>query len=342
LVVISNGKKVNIQPSIFYLKLVNARPMNFVHFAYQAAKEIKRTKLVPSILVAGDPWESYWTAKLVRFLSGLNCPIQVQLHGDFGNPAWKALNSRNRLRSYALGYAIRNSESIRTVSEFQTEFIVERFDIKRNKVFVCPPLLNSSYLNQKKNQRRRENKEVTLAFMGRLHSERGTAHLREFVAKLKSEDFNFKLLVLGSGPEEKVLKREISKLLSPIQNEFYPFLQPRDMASFWARTDLVLSLAPSESYGRAMREALLFGIPVLAVESSGVKELIQLVGNESVLTVNPKDTYAEIRVKVEKLLTTGVSHETKNQIMEVELRKNSLLIESWSQTMKEFKSKGSR
>ena len=91
-----------------------------------------------------------------------------------------------------------------------------------------------------------------------------------------------------------------------------------------------------------MREALLFGIPVLAVESSGVKELIQLVGNQSVLTVNPKDTSAEIRVKVEKLLTARVSHKTKNQIMEVELRKNSLLIESWSQTMKEFKSKGSR
>ncbi len=342
LVVISIGKKLKIQPSIFDLKLVNARPINFVHFAYQAAKEIKRTKLVPSILVAGDPWESYWTAKLVRFLSGLNCPIQVQLHGDFGNPVWKALNSRNRLRSYALGYAIRNSESIRTVSEFQTEFIVAKFNIKRNKVFVCPPLLNSSYLNQKKNPRRRENKEAILAFIGRLHSERGTAHLRELVAKLKSENFNFKLLILGSGPEEKVLKKEISKLLSPIQNEFYPFLQPRDMASFWAQTDLVLSLAPSESYGRTMREALLFGIPVLAVESSGVNELIHLIGNQSVRIVNPKDTSAEIRVKVEKLLTAGVSHRAKRQIMEEELRKNSLLIESWSQTMKEFKSKESR
>ncbi len=246
------------------------------------------------------------------------------------------------MRFYALGYAIRNSESIRTVSEYQTEFIVTKFNIKRNKVFVCPPLLNSSYLNEKKNPRRRENKEVTLAFIGRLHRDRGIAHLRELVSKLKSENFNFKLLVLGSGPEETILKKEISKLLPPIQNEFYPFLQPRDMASFWAQTDLVLSLAPSESYGRTMREALLFGIPVLAVESSGVNELIHLVGNQSVLTVNPKDTSAEIRVKVEKLLTAGVSHKTKNQIMEVELRKNSLLIESWSQTMKEFKSKGSR
>jgi glycosyltransferase involved in cell wall biosynthesis len=321
LVVISNGDKVNIQPSTFELKVVKARPINLAQFAYQAAKEIKRTKLVPSILVVGDPWESYWAARLTRFLSGLNCPIQVQLHGDFGNPVWKALNSRNRLRSYALGYAIRNSESIRTVSEFQTEFIVAKFNIKRNKVFVCPPLLNSSYLNQKKNPRRRENKELTLAFIGRLHSERGTAHLRELVAKLKSE---------------------ISKLLPPTKIEFHSFLEPRDMEWFWAQTDLILSLAPSESYGRAMREALLFGVPVLTVESSGVKELIQLVGNQSVLTVNPKDTSAEIRVKVEKLLTAGVSHKTKNLIMEVELRKNSLLIESWSQTMKEFKPKGSR
>jgi hypothetical protein len=85
----------------------------------------------------------------------------------------------------------------------------------------------------------------------------------------------------------------------------------------------------------------LFGVPVLAVESSGVKELTQLVGNESVLTLTPKDTSAEMVVKLEKLLTAGVSHKTKNQIMVVELRKNSLLIDSWSQTMKEFNSKGS-
>jgi glycosyltransferase involved in cell wall biosynthesis len=114
------------------------------------------------------------------------------------------------------------------------------------------------------------------------------------------------------------------------------------MASFWARIDLILSLAPSESYGRAMREALLFGVPVLAIESSGVKELIQLVGNESVLIVTSEEASAEIVVKLEKLLTARVSSETKNKIMEVELRKNSLLIESWAQTMKEFKSKGSR
>ena len=342
LVVISNGDKVNIQPSTFGLKVVNATPMNFTQFAYKAAREIKKSKLVPSLLVAGDPWESYWAARLTRFLSGLDCPIQVQLHGDFGNPVWKALNSRNRLRSYALGYAIRNSESIRTVSEFQTEFIVAKFNTKRNKVFVCPPLLNSSYLNQRNNPRTSENKEVTLAFIGRLHRERGTKRLEELVAKLRKEEFNFKLVVLGNGPEEKELMVELSKLLPPTKIEFHSFLEPRDMASFWAQTDLILSLAPSESYGRAMREALLFGVPVLTVESSGVKELIQLVGNQSVLTVNPKDSSTEIRVKVEKLLTAGVSHKTKNQIMEVELRKNSLLIDSWSQTMKEFKPKGSR
>lgn len=342
LVVISNGDKVNIQPSTFDLIAVNTRPINFAQFAYQAASEIKRNKLVPSILVVGDPWESYWAARLTRFLSGLNCPIQVQLHGDFGNPVWKALNSRNRLRSYALGYAIRNAESIRTVSEFQTELIVRKFNIKRNKVSVCPPLLNSSHLNQKKIPRRNENKEVTVAFIGRLHSERGIDHLKELVSKLKSEEFRFRLVIVGSGPEEKEFKRELLKLLPPTQIEFHSFLQPRDMATFWTQIDLILSLAPSESYGRAMREALLFGVPVLAVESSGVKELIQLVGSESILTVTPKDTSVEIVIKAKKLLTAGVPQKTKNQLMEVELRKNSLLIESWSQTMKEFKPKGSR
>lgn len=342
LVVISNGDVVNIQPSTFDLKVVSATRINFIQFACKASKEIKRTKVAPSILVVADPWESYWTARLTRFLAGLKCPIQVQLHGDFGNPVWRSLNFRNRLRFYGIGYALRKSESIRTVSEFQTELIVESFNIKRNKIHVCPPPLNSSYLNQKKNSRRREKKEVTIAFIGRLHSERGIKNLKEIVSKLKKEEFNFKLMVLGGGPEENEMKRELSKVLTSAQVKFHSFLEPRDMASFWTQIDLILSLAPSESYGRAMREALLFGIPVLAIESSGVKDLIQLVGEESVLTVTPEAASAEIVVKIEKLLTARVSYDTKNKIMEVEQRKNSLLIESWAQTMEQFKTKESR
>jgi glycosyltransferase involved in cell wall biosynthesis len=333
---------VNIQPSTFDLKVVSATRINFIQFACKASKEIKRTKVAPSILVVADPWESYWTARLTRFLAGLKCPIQVQLHGDFGNPVWRSLNFRNRLRFYGIGYALRKSESIRTVSEFQTELIVESFNIKRNKIHVCPPPLNSSYLNQKKNSRRREKKEVTIAFIGRLHSERGIKNLKEIVSKLKKEEFNFKLMVLGGGPEENEMKRELSKVLTSAQVKFHSFLEPRDMASFWTQIDLILSLAPSESYGRAMREALLFGIPVLAIESSGVKDLIQLVGEESVLTVTPEAASAEIVVKIEKLLTARVSYDTKNKIMEVEQRKNSLLIESWAQTMEQFKTKESR
>ena len=58
LVVISIGDKVNKQTSVFDLKVVNASSINFVKFAYLAAKEIKRNRLVPSILVVGDPWEA--------------------------------------------------------------------------------------------------------------------------------------------------------------------------------------------------------------------------------------------------------------------------------------------
>ena len=138
------------------------------------------------------------------------------------------------------------------------------------------------------------------------------------------------------------MKRELSKELASERIEFRPFLEPRGMASFWTQIDLILSLAPSESYGRAMREALLFGIPVLAVESSGVKDLVQLVGEESVLTITPEAGSAEIIMKIKKLLSARVSLDTKNKIMEVEQRKNSLLIESWAQTMEQFKTNGSR
>ena len=48
------------------------------------------------------------------------------------------------------------------------------------------------------------------------------------------------------------------------------------MIKFWSSIGVFVTTANSESYGRSMREAALFGIPVLGLESRGLQGLMEI------------------------------------------------------------------
>ena len=44
---------------------------------------------------------------------------------------------------------------------------------------------------------------------------------------------------------------------------------------FWSKIGVLLNLAPQESYGLSMREALVRGVPVITKENSGAFEILE-------------------------------------------------------------------
>lgn len=83
------------------------------------------------------------------------------------------------------------------------------------------------------------------------------------------KDLNFDLWIIGEGPERFLLEEYIKsngldfvKLLG-FQNNPYPLMK---------QADLFVSTSISESYGLAVQEALILGVPVLAVRCPGIVE----------------------------------------------------------------------
>ena len=67
---------------------ISTPTFNSYMFAKKVHKIIKLNNLDVKLLVAGDPWESYWSAYFLnRFLSK-KIPIQIQVHGDIADPRW--------------------------------------------------------------------------------------------------------------------------------------------------------------------------------------------------------------------------------------------------------------
>ena len=115
---------------------------NSYMFARKVQKFIKSNNLDVKLLVAGDPWESYWSAYFLRKFLNEKFPIQIQVHGDIADPKWRRINLRNRIRHSLAKLSLPKASSVRAVTKYQAENLVKAFGIKRERIVVIPVPIN--------------------------------------------------------------------------------------------------------------------------------------------------------------------------------------------------------
>ena len=118
---------------------------------------------------------------------------------------------------------------------------------------------------------------------------------------------NFSIIVAGTGPDRDIFLEKL-KLVNPtLKIDYLGQIANDKMSSVWAKIGVLVSMAPAESYGLAMREALLHGIPVWATNSSGVNDLNKECrpGELRILDLNKEDFY--IIKDFERLLKVKIS-----------------------------------
>ena len=86
----SNNSERIIYNSKYLDRYVLSKPtINSLLFAWRAYRCIIQERIDVKLLIAGDPWESFWTALLLNKFLRKDIPIQMQIHGDIANPLWK-------------------------------------------------------------------------------------------------------------------------------------------------------------------------------------------------------------------------------------------------------------
>ena len=66
------------------------------------------------------------------------------------------------------------------------------------------------------------------------------------------------------------------------------------MENAWERIGILVSTAPSESYGRSLREALMHGVPVWSTDTRGLRDLIQEYPSGAIRKIVLDNSEAEI------------------------------------------------
>ncbi len=327
LMILTAGKSQvkNQQSNGLYLEVISKPTFNSIKFAKAALKKIRSENLDVKLLVAGDPWESFWSAYLLNKLNPKVVPIQIQLHGDIANPTWKKISLQNRIRFNFAKFSMSRANGIRAVSNSQALKVAKIFKIKKAQIFVIPVPINNLSLTSSISSKRPK----TLGLIGRIHSDRGIYNFIKLIKSLTVVRDDFTVVIAGGGPEESRFLEEIKDLLPKSKIRFLGHLSERELKKVWREVGVLVSTAPAESYGRVMREALVAGVPVWATKSSGVEDLISKAGKDAVKILDLTKSSHELSKEFDQLLKSKVSLSFRKQFIKDNSTYAQLLAQSW-------------
>jgi glycosyltransferase involved in cell wall biosynthesis len=145
-------------------------------------------------------------------------------------------------------------------------------------------------------------RDVRLLNVGRLSVEKGQVLLLRAVAALMSEYPGLRLSFAGIGPLEQQLRAHAVKLGVADRVEFLGFV--RDMPRLYAASDLVVQSSLTEGMPNVILEAVYLGIPVVATDVGGTREIVRHGVNGFLVR---RGSMSELREAIRKYLSSPAS-----------------------------------
>ncbi|PWW11362.1 MULTISPECIES: glycosyltransferase [Pseudidiomarina] len=176
-----------------------------------------------------------------------------------------------------------------------------------------------------------EPNERILISISRLSREKNIDFLLAGVELLKSKYKQpFHLLVIGDGPDKQRIQSEISRKKLQSHISLMGSVNPEDIPLFCQLGEIFLFASMSETQGMVILEAMAGGMPVVAVRSSGIDDIVEN-GKNGYKTIYDVDLWSD---RVYQLLTNQELLETTSFGATITARKYS--IEHFSQNISRF------
>lgn len=157
-------------------------------------------------------------------------------------------------------------------------------------------LLSSNFVDPLSNVRPYQQKDITLAFCGRMVTQKGVDDFVQTCRKMAGKVPDFRAVMIGVGPELDRLKSIVEREHLPI--ELAGYVDDKTKFDLVSRAKLFVFPSAEEGWGIAIAEALAVGTPVVAYELP----VYASVFGEHVHTAPLKDVDMLVRT-VDRLLT---------------------------------------
>ena len=258
---------VIVEEANFKVFSLGSNEGKFLKVAQIARSTVKSKSWKIKRYICGNPWESFFPALLMKYIFGLRAKMQIQYHGCFYEKAWLKISFKNRLMYLLAKFSILLGDSFRFVTIEQMQEMIKRNPKLGGKSLAVPlPTLipiSTTPTNSTEN---------VIGYLGRIHPERNPELWLESIRSLNLKRQDFKCVVAGSGPDEKNFIAKLIDLLGPTRVTFKGHVSANQLEDFWNEITILLSTSDIESYGLAIREAILRGKKCVAVTSVGARD----------------------------------------------------------------------
>ena len=270
----------------FFTKLIWPHWLPLIWRIYFLAKKEKIGRLwAGQILPVGTA-----TAIASRFLK---LPYFVTCHGN------DLLRAKQQPRKYKLAKKIlRQAEFIEANTKFTKNILVKDFGINKNKIKIVYPecslskdMADKGKVEELRKKYHLQGKKVLLA-VARLVKSKGIENVLKALPKVWQEFPNLVYMVVGGGAEYSrllAISDQVDKKKGRII--FIGSLPPDELPNYYALADVFIliphksspfhqkkgqeELVDTESFGIVYLEAKEFGLPIIAGDAGGVREIAE-------------------------------------------------------------------
>jgi glycosyltransferase involved in cell wall biosynthesis len=201
----------------------------------------------------------------------LKLPIVTTAHGWVANTLKRKIQvfMDKLLLSYFFDLVI-------TVSD-QTQKKLRTLNPKNKKLVTVRNTLETQYYCIKDSGSLRKSLNISkgmplIAKIGRLSPEKRQGLLITAAKQLADEGYDFRLLLIGIGPDEARLKQMTEEMGLERNIVFTGFI--RDMQPVYSELDLVVQTSSTEGMPNVVLESMLMRVPVIATDVGGTSEII--------------------------------------------------------------------
>jgi len=307
-----------------------AGPFFLFRFFIKSRRVIRSKQKSRVVLIAGDPWISFYITQVIRCSLRPFPRVQLQIHGDIFDKKWRDLSLRNHIKSELARISIRSAANIRVNTEIQSIAVSAIVNSNLVSVTVAPvPFSVPGNFVPDLDGRIRPR---SIGFVGRLHPERGTSEFVNLIKSLPVKQMDLDIYIVGEGNDRAKLEDALTSAVDGHRIYFLGNLSGPELEQAWQKIGVSIFTAPSESFGLAIRESLIRGIPVWTFPTVGAIELVKSLGKEStkiIRVIDGKAHVSELESWLEESLNSEVPKTVKSRLLldrRVGLQK---LVESW-------------
>ena len=203
-------------------------------------------------------------------------PAHFYVHTDWLVFARKTMNldmhNMNRIRRFLRAYYngfdklfVLNSDHKKWLTSIEMNFKEENVNLTahwNNEAFYPRVNDKGELFKVKKN-------EKILLYVGRFSLEKGLLDIIDIYESVKSEVKNLRMVFVGEGPEEKMLKEKLPNAI------FLGWKNKETLAKIYSSADLLILPSKYDTFSCVVLEALSCGLPVTAYKSKGPKDIIE-------------------------------------------------------------------